>query len=285
LTLLLNNAILFASEDDAHARDRPVSFSQRASGLPQKSKDGVTMALKRKLTKAEHSALNPLLQAEYKAEGEDFVLDATGFEDPGELRRALARVREEKTTLETELTTARTKIDTITAADARRAGDVATLEKSWQDKLDAEKRDATKKLEAKDKFLQTTLVDSVASKLATEVGGDNADLLVPHIKSRLSAELTGEIPLTRVLDKDGKPSAMTVEDLRKEIETDKRFASVVIKSKASGGGAAGAGRPAGGGAASGRKFKELNDKERTEWYKRDPDGFTQASKVPDAVVA
>jgi hypothetical protein len=47
------------------------------------------MALKRKLTKAEHAALQPLLQAEYKAEGEDFVLDASGFEDPGELKRAL----------------------------------------------------------------------------------------------------------------------------------------------------------------------------------------------------
>src|SRR4051812_7893121 len=93
--------------------------------------------LKRKLTKAEHAALQPLLQAEYKAEGEDFVLDASGFDDPGELKRALDREKQEKKDAKTEADTLRTKLATITDVDARRAGDIATLEKSWQGKLDA----------------------------------------------------------------------------------------------------------------------------------------------------
>lgn len=235
--------------------------------------------LKRKLTKAEHAALQPLLQAEYKAEGEEFVLDASGFDDPGELRRALDRVRAEKTASDVKITELSTQLATITNVDARRAGDVATLEKSYKDQAAAKELEHKTALASKDKFIQETLVDSVALSMATELSGENAIVLLPHIKARLSAELAGEKPLTRVLDKDGKPSAMGIEDLKKEISTDKRFAAVVIASKASGGGAAGGGKPNGGGAPGGtKKFQELNDAERREWFQRDPKGFQDASK-------
>jgi hypothetical protein len=237
------------------------------------------MALKRKITKAEHAALNPLLQAEYKAEGEDFILDASGYEDPGELKRALDREKQAKKDAEAEALRLKTELATITNTDARRAGDIATLEKSWQGKLDAEKADAAMKLAQKDKFINETLVDSVALAVSTELAAENAIVLLPHVKQRLAAELTGEKPLTRVLDKDGKPSALSVDDLKKEFAGDKRFASVVIASRASGGGAAGGnGSSNNGGAGSGgKKFKELNDQERTDYYKRDPKGFEQAA--------
>lgn len=238
------------------------------------------MALKRKITKAEYAVLNPLIQAEYKADGtEDFVLDASGYEDPGELKRALDREKQEKKDAKEKVTALETKLATITDTDARRAGDIATLEKSWKDKLDAAVADATVKLSQKDKFINETLVDSVALAAATELAGENGIVLLPHLKQRLAAELTGEKPLTRVLDKDGKPSALSVEDLKKEFAGDKRFASVVIASRASGGGAAGGnGSSNNGGAGSGgKKFKELNDQERTDWYKRDPAGFEQAA--------
>ncbi len=235
--------------------------------------------MKRKITKAEHAALQPLLQAEYKAEGEDFVLQAEGFDDPGELRRALDREKAEKRAAETKVTELSTKLSTITEVDARRAGDVATLEKSWKDKLDAKELEHRTALATKEKFIQETLVDSVALNLATELGGDNAKILLPHIKARLSADVSGEKPLTRVLDKDGKPSAFSVEDLKKEFSSDKQYASVVIASRASGGGAAGGRQNGGAGAPTGgKKFHELNSTERTEWYKRDPEGFTKAAQ-------
>lgn len=236
------------------------------------------MALKRKITKAEYDALNAVLQAEYKAEGSDFVLDAQGFDDPGELRRALDREREDRKTAKAEADDLRTKLDTITAADSRRAGDVKTLEKSYKEKIDKINDDHKAEVARKDKFIQETLVDSVALSVATELGGDNASLLVPHIKTRLAADTTGEKPLTRVLDKDGKPSAFNVDDLKNEIKNDKRFSAVVIASNASGGGAAGGGKPNGGGAPNGKKkFQEMNDKERTDFYKSDPEGFRQAA--------
>lgn len=237
------------------------------------------MALKRKITKAEHAALNPLLQAEYKAEGEDFVLDASGYDDAAELKRAKDNEVELKKKALADVAALKTELATITNTDARRAGDIAALDKSWKDKLDAAVADATAKLAQKDKFLNETLVDSVALATATELAGENGIVLLPHLKARLAAELSGEKPLTRVLDKDGKPSALSVEDLKKEFAGDKRFAGVVIASRASGGGAAGGnGSSKDGGAGSGgKKFKELNDQERTDWYKRDPAGFETAS--------
>lgn len=235
------------------------------------------MALKRKITKAEFDGLNATIQAEYKLDGADYILQAEGFDDPAELKRALDRVRLEATDSKTRVTELETKLATITDTDARRAGDIATLERSWQGKLTAKETEFAGKLAEKDRFIQSTLVDSVALTLATELSGDNASLLVPHVLPRLAADLTGEKPLTRILDKDGKPSALSVEDLKKELAADKRFAPIIIASRASGGGAAGGNNGGNGGAPSGKKFKELNDKERTDWYKSDPKAFEAAA--------
>lgn len=243
--------------------------------------------LKRKISKAEHTALVPALQVEYKVVGDGFELDAEGPDDVGELRRAHDReklaVAAEKTkfaALETQFNDIKTKYDLVTATDQRRAGDVTALDKSWKEKFDAANLEAANKLAAKDKFINTTLVDSVATSMAAEISGDNAAILLPHIRQRLSADLTGETPLTRVVDAQGKPTALSVEDLKKEFVANKQFASVIIASKASGGGAAGGSRNNGGAGNTGdKKFKDLNDAERTEWYKRDPEGFKVASEA------
>jgi len=245
--------------------------------------------LKLSLSKAEYDALNAALKVEYKADGENFVLDVVGgIEDPGELRRAKQREVEarkladtENTTLKTKLTDLQGKHDQLLAAK----GDIATLESSWQSKLDAAKHEHetkfTTEITKRDRFIESTLVDSVANAMAAELSGENSIVLLPHIKARLKAELTGDTPLTRVLDKDGKVSALSVEDLKKEFAGDKRYAPIIIASKASGGGAAGGGKGNNGGAGNpgNKKFKELNDQERTDWYKRDPAGFQQAAEA------
>lgn len=51
------------------------------------------MALKRKVTKAEHEKLAKELQALYKADGEEFVLDAEGDDDTSGLKSALDKER------------------------------------------------------------------------------------------------------------------------------------------------------------------------------------------------
>ncbi|WEM33661.1 head scaffolding protein [Pseudomonas phage PSA-KC1] len=78
---------------------------------------------------------------------------------------------------------------------------------------------------------------------------------MPHIKSRLMADFEGDTPVTRVLDKDGKPSALTIDELANEFVANKDFSAIITASKASGG----AGKPSqnGGGAP---KFNGQSDK-------------------------
>lgn len=239
------------------------------------------MALKRKITKAELDALPTPIAAEYRADGDDFVLQAEGFDDPVELKRAKEHEVTARKAAETEVTRLKTQLATIQQTDALRTGDVAALEASWKEKLAIQKADSKVALDQKDRFIQSTLVDSVATSIAAELSGDNAALLLPHITPRLVADLSGERPLTRIVDKDGKPSALSVDDLKKELSGNKLFAPIIIASKASGGGAAG--KSGNGGAGTGqKKFNELNDQERTDWFKRDPDSFQQASAVATA---
>ena len=60
-------------------------------------------------------------------------------------------------------------------------------------------------------------------------------MLLPHIKARLQADFEGDAPVTRILDKEGKVSAMTVEELSAEFVANKDFSAIITASKASGG--------------------------------------------------
>jgi hypothetical protein len=242
------------------------------------------MALKRKVTKAEYTALDPKLQAEYKLVGEEYILEAEGFDDPVELKRAKDHEVEGRKKEKERADKAENDLREEREKAAKATGNVADLERSYKEREAAANKTHKEELAKRDSHLQATLVDSVANQLAAKLGGANALVLLPHIKTRLTSDLTGETPLTRVLGKDGKASAASVEDLEKEIANDPLFKSVIVASKASGGGAAGTGRNANGnGAPAGeKKFKELNDQERADWYKTDPTAFNAASAAARA---
>jgi len=72
---------------------------------------------------------------------------------------------------------------------------------------------------------------------------------LPHIERRLSVEQRDGKPVVVVLDQQGKLSAATLDELKAEFANDVAFAPLIAGSKASGGGANGAGN--GGGAAKG----------------------------------
>lgn len=127
---------------------------------------------------------------------------------------------------------------------ARKGGDVAALEKSWQAKLDKALAESADAIKDRDGRLVDLTVNATAQRLAAELSvPGSADVLLPHIKSRL-AYADGKLS---VLDGDGKPSASTVEELAKEIAANKAFAPLIVASHATGGGASGA---KGGGAAN-----------------------------------
>lgn len=196
--------------------------------------------LKRKISKDEFDKLSDALKGEYKASGSDYVLDT---DDASELERARDRekqkAKEEKERadkLQRELDEAKAKLDDDATKDAKKRGDIETLEKSWKDKHDKTVKEFTDKLASKDAFLSKQLVDNVALQIATKISTAPA-VILPHIKARLQADLDGESPATRVLDKDGKPSALSIEDLSKEFVANKDFAAIIVASKGSGGSA------------------------------------------------
>lgn len=203
------------------------------------------MALKKKLTKEEHAKLSEHLKAEYIEDGEGFRLDVDGEEDTGALKRAKDREAQLRREAETKLREAQEQLEALGTDDARKKGDIATLEKSWQKKLDDQKAEYDGKLSKLTGHTTKSLVDNVALSIASKISNAPA-IILPHIRARLQADFEGDEPKTRVLDKDGKPSALTVEELSQEFIANKDFSAIITASKASGG----AGKPSqnGGGA-------------------------------------
>ncbi|QHJ81572.1 MAG: hypothetical protein [Caudoviricetes sp.] len=157
---------------------------------------------------------------------------------------------------------------------ARKKGDVAALEASWQAKLEqAEAKHAEANKALQDQVYKLT-VGQTAQSLASELSIKGSEaVLLPHITNRLQVETTesGEVKV-RVLDSQGKPSALSIDDLKKEFRGNVAFKPLIVASNASGSGASGGG--SGGGAA--KKPSEMTTQERLDFQKNDPQGFQTA---------
>lgn len=140
-----------------------------------------------------------------------------------------------------------------------KSGDVDALTKSYTAKL--EESDA--RFNALLKTNESNAINAEVTRMAAELGGDNAALLAPHIAQRLRYE-DGQVKVT---DTQGGLTISTLSDLTTEFRNNPMFASAIVGSKASGGGANAGSH--GGGAANvgqtetaahlGTKIKGFND--------------------------
>jgi hypothetical protein len=212
--------------------------------------------MKRVITAEDFQALVPVLQSEYKKEGEGYILDLTDYEDPVKLKSAKDHEKLARKTAEDAARKLQEQLDALTEErDAMLAGsipkkDAEKLETSYKDKLQKQKDLLEGQINAAHTALQKHLVDNVAIQMAAELTESPA-VILPHLKGRLKAEKNeaGEF-VTKVLDKDGKPSALTIEELKEEFIVHPDFKSIITATKASGGGAGGG--KGGGGANSGK---------------------------------
>lgn len=208
------------------------------------------MALKRWLKKEEFTKLPADIQKEYKAvegsENGSHELDLDGgFEDTAALKRAKDHEKKEaneakrlQKEAETALATAQQELQDMLRGAVPKA-DMERLDKSYKDKLTAREKELQAVIDATTGQLQTMLVDNVAMGMASEIS-TSPQVILPHITKRLKTDKGADGKfVTKVLDKDGNISASTVEDLKKEMLTDKQFAPILIASKGSGGGANG----------------------------------------------
>lgn len=198
--------------------------------------------LKAKINKETFDKLSDGVKAEYivnAANADEYSLQVDGLEDAGELRRAKQREQDAAKAEKIRADKAESDLAELRRTSARGTGDVAALEASW--KQQAEDRENAAKGETKKVKAQLAKVmrDDVAHQIATRISPKPA-IILPHILNRLKAEIPDDgDPLTRVLDKDGKPSALSISQLEQEFVSNPDFAGIIIASRASGGGASG----------------------------------------------
>jgi hypothetical protein len=192
------------------------------------------MALKKKISKDEFAKLPDAFKAEYLEDEDGYRLDISGEEDTGALRRAKDRESQLRREKEKEARELRERIEAIEGDDARKKGDIATLEKSWAKKLEDAQAAAQVKIDKLTSHTTKSLVDNVAISLANKIS-NAPNLILPHIRARLQASFEGDEPSTVVLGLDGKPSNLTVDALAAEFVANKDFASIITASRASGG--------------------------------------------------
>lgn len=188
------------------------------------------------------------IKAEYK-QGDDgkYHLDVEGLDEHpgiGALKRAKDYEKSERQKLAKMVSDLQAQLEAITEErdnilkGAIPKSDVEKLEGSYKEKLAKREKELLEQIGALTGNLQTMLVDNVAQSMASKIS-KAPELLLPHIKARLKAEFVDGKAVTRVLDKDGNPSAFGIEDLQKEIVANPAFAPIIIGSKASGSGAEG----------------------------------------------
>jgi hypothetical protein len=233
------------------------------------------MALKAKITKAEHAALATELQAQYVDNGDgEFTLDVEGAEDVGALKRALIREKAEKNAAAKERDEQKKIADDL-AAKHTPSGEktVKQTEAEWKAKYDAD----IAKANATVIKMQDLTRNQVANQIATELF-TAPKLGIKYILDRLKVTVDDEgVAKVIVLLEDGTETTTTIADFKKELRANKDLAAIVIGSKASGGGASGGSQNGGGGATTDKKFSEMNDAERTELYRTDPVRFDRES--------
>lgn len=232
----------------------------------------ITMGLKYKLDKEAYDALSDELKGAYEEVGDkgEYRLKVEGYDDPAELRRARDREKQAAQAAKERIAELEAKLAQIEGDDNRKRGDIDALEKSWREQKEKAVAEKEEELKKRDRIIQRVFRTNVADAMAKEISTVPV-AMARLIQDRLVVEIENGEPVTRVLDKSGKPSALTVDDLKKELVADPDLLGMIKGSKASGSGAT---ANPGGGAT--KKLHEMSDSERREWFQRDPEGFRQA---------
>lgn len=197
----------------------------------------------------------------YEEKDGKFRLKVDGIEDVSGLKAKNAELLAESKANKAAAKAAKDAADAAALSALEKGGDIEALRKSYDAKLAAREAELNGKLTDYERSINSLTVGQTATSLAAALAiPGSADVLLPHIRGRLSVEYRDGHPVTVVLDASGKPSAMTVQELQAEFLANPAFAPLLVGSKASGGGAAGGGRSGGATAKSVSRatFEKMN---------------------------
>ena len=152
---------------------------------------------------------------------------------------------------------------------ARKNGNLEAIEESWRNKFLERETDLLNQLNASSAKNYELTVGRKSQELAGMLAKPHAQgLLAKEIKERLTLDENGNI---RVLDLQGKPTALTIDELVTQLKADPTYQDIIVINNSTGSGATGGGF--GGGAA--KNPKEMTEQERIDLYNRDPVLFKQ----------
>lgn len=208
-----------------------------------------------------------------------FRLDVSGLEDTGALRRAKEHEKNQRKVAQQKATQLESQIEDLQEQIAalgdpsRGSADAVKLQK-----LEKQLKDASDKLTTREQELLGEISRLTSSAVADRLTADLTDypdLMRPAITARLRTVMENGKSVVKVLDADGDEGSMTVEELKKEFENDKRFAPILRGSKGSGSGAPGTGS---GGGQTKTKFSEYTGPERVKLMNENPAEFERLRK-------
>lgn len=190
--------------------------------------------------------------------------------DFARLQESVAKLEAKNRELLEEKAKAKKDAEQAAVEAAKKAGDIEALENSWREKLETSQSELKQQLISYQSMVSQITSGAEARKLASDLAlPGHTELLLPHIQSRLTTEIHDGQPRVRVLDAAGNPSALSVDDLRKEIATNPLFAPILAGSRASGGGQTGQSS----GGTSRKPFDQMTDSEKVELRKADPQEY------------
>ncbi len=206
----------------------------------------------------------------YEEKDGKFRLKVDGLPDVSGLKKKLDELMDESKAAKRKAKEIEEAAERERAEALAKSGDVESLRKSYDEKFGKTKTEYETQIQNYQQQLQRLTVGQTATTLAAELAiPGSAPVLLPHIQARLSMEIRDGQPVTVVMSADGKPSAMTIEELKTELSANPAFAPIIAASKAAGGGASGGGN--GGGAAkkavTRAQFDSMNAVQRTEHLK------------------
>jgi len=215
-------------------------------------------------------AIDEPLRSLYEEKDGKFRLKVDGLPDVSGLKKKLDELMDESKAAKRKAKEIEEAAERERAEALAKSGDVESLRKSYDEKFGKTKTEYETQIQNYQQQLQKLTVGQTATTLAVELAiPGSAPVLLPHIQARLSMEIRDGQPVTVVMSADGKPSAMTIEELKTELSANPAFAPIIAASKAAGGGASGGGN--GGGAAkkavTRAQFDSMNAVQRTEHLK------------------
>lgn len=152
---------------------------------------------------------------------------------------------------------------------ARKAGDTEALDASWREKEQSWQQER----ETFVGHFQKTAVSTEAKRIAANLAIKGSETVLERIvRDRLTAEFVSptDPAAVKVLTADGKPSALTLDELEKELQNDKALAPIIVGSRARGAG--GSDPSAGGGGGNTVRNSDLptDPRERAKFFASNP---------------